>query len=366
MENLIRIGLTGCGFISTYHYDCLKRIYGLNIEVTGVFDNNIEKARMFASERGIHPFKSLEDLLANVDVVTVGTPPATHESIILAAATMGKDIICEKPLIGYAPPAEEKNFVGITAPKELMRKSVYGSLARIENAIKKNSVNFCYFENLIYSPSLQKEREIIEKTGAQILRMLGEESHRGNHATYSSNWKYACGGSLISTGSHPIGALLYLKRVEGHASGKGIIKPLSVSARIQQLTKLNSYKDKGFLRSDYYDVEDYAWVHIDFEDGTVGDVVTGATVLGGLYDYVEVFANNHRSRCRMNPINSLDVYNPEIPEFDKVYLEYGLSTNKGWSHAVTDEYWVMGYQQEMQDALESFVQKRRPVSDIAE
>ncbi len=360
----MRIGLTGCGFISTYHYDCLKRVYGVDTEVVGVFDVVRGKAETFASERGMRAFSSLSDLLDNVDAVTVGTPPATHESIILQAAEAGKHVMCEKPLIGYAPDPGETDFNGLLAPKEPMRDAVYQSLDRIERAVHHNDIRFCYFENLIYSPSLQKEREVIEKTGAQVLRMLGEESHRGNHAAYSSQWKYACGGSLISTGSHPIGALLYLKRIEGFARGDGPIKPAGVSARIQCLTRKGSYKDKGFLRSDYQDVEDYAWIHIDFEDETVGDVITGATVLGGIYDYVEVFANNHRSRCRMNPVDTLDVYNPDATGFDQVYLEYGLTTNKGWSHAVTDEYWVMGYQQEMQDAVASFTMNRKPIADL--
>ena len=50
--------------------------------------------------------------------------------------------------------------------------------------------------------------------------------------------------------------------------------------------------------SGYHDTEDHGWMHVTFEDGTIADVIAGEIVLGGLYNYVEVFANNHRTRCR--------------------------------------------------------------------
>jgi hypothetical protein len=64
---------------------------------------------------------------------------------------------------------------------DAVRSDLYG-LAR---ALSDSGVTFAYFENFIYAPQIQKEAEIIRKTGAQILRMTGEESHRGNHASYS-------------------------------------------------------------------------------------------------------------------------------------------------------------------------------------
>ena len=40
-----------------------------------------------------------------------------------------------------------------------------------------------------------------------------------------------------------------------------------------------------------------------FEDGTVADVTASELVMGGIYDYIEVFANNHRTRCRISPVS---------------------------------------------------------------
>ena len=365
MKKTVRVGLIGAGFIAGHHCAGLRRAYGVDAEVVGVTDVAPARARAFARARKIKAFPDLATLLPAVDVVVVCTPPAIHAENILAAAQAGKHILCEKPLVGYAPPpGQAKTFRGDLAPKAPMLKSVLATLRRIRAAVRAKGLVFAYFENFVHTPQLQKEREIIEKTGAQILRMIGEESHRGNLAAYSSHWKYACGGSLISTGSHPLGAILYLKRIEGLARGGRPIRPASVSARTHALTRIKGYRDKQFLRADYHDVEDYAWAHVVFEDGTVGDVIAGATVLGGINDYVEVFANNHRSRCNINPVGLLQTYNPGDEKFKDLYVNYGVSTHEGWLNVAPDENWMFGYQAEVQDALECIVTGREPAAGL--
>jgi predicted dehydrogenase len=157
---------------------------------------------------------------------------------------------------------------------------------------------------------------------------------------------------------------LYLKRVEGDAASGKPIRPAAVSARVHELTKVKTYRDEGFLRSNYTDVEDYAWAHVVFEDGTVGDIVTGATVLGGINDYVEVFANNHRTRCNINPVSLMETYNPKAAHLDEVYVNVGISTKEGWLYPAPDENWMFGYQAEMQDALECVAFDREPIAGL--
>ena len=360
-----RVGILGGGFIAGVHYECIQHVYGLDVEVVGVFDLTREKGEVFAKARGIASFASLEGMLKEVDVVDVCTPPYAHAQNIIDIANAGKHVMCEKPLTGYAPDEEHAaDFQGNLAPKEPILQSVLARLELINAAVAKNRVKFIYFENFVYTPQVQKEAEIIRKSHSQILRMIGEESHRGNHATYSSWWKFAGGGSLISTGSHPLGAILYLKRVEGEASHGRPIRAAAVSARVHELTKIPGYRDAGFIRCDYRDVEDYAWVHVVFEDGTVGDVVTGATVLGGIHDYLDVFANNHRTRCNINPVSLVETYNPRANQFNDIYVNYGITTQEGWLYAAPDENWMFGYQAEMQDALESIAFDREPISGL--
>ena len=196
------------------------------------------------------------------------------------------------------------------------------------------------------------------------LRLIGEESHSGSHSPDYGIWSRAGGGSLVGKGCHPLTALLYLKRVEGQATRGKPIRPASVTARTHKLTRIDGYRDAGFLRTDYRDIEDYGWMHVVFEDGTVGDVVTGETTLGGCYDYVEVFANNHRSRCRLNPVSMLDLYNPKHEQMADLYLVEKLSSNEGWSPVSANEHYTMGYQDEMQDFVTCAATGREPICGL--
>ena len=49
-------------------------------------------------------------------------------------------------------------------------------------AERQSKGRLLYAENWVYAPSIQKEREILEKTGGQILWIHGEEAHSGSHS----------------------------------------------------------------------------------------------------------------------------------------------------------------------------------------
>jgi predicted dehydrogenase len=310
-------------------------------------------------------FSTIDELLRAVDVIDICAPPYVHEEMIVQASAAGKHAIVEKPLTGYFGPSKQRDrFHATGVRRSLMLSETIASLKRINEAVKRSGVILGYAENLVYAPPIQKEREIIAKSGAQLLRMIGEESHNGSASPVYGMWRFSGGGSLIGKGCHPLGAILYLKRVEGLARDGRPIRPVTVTARVHEITRLDNYQDKGFIRTDYDDVEDYGFMHVVFEDGTVGDVVTSELVLGGIYDWIEVYANNHRARCRMSPTNLVDTYSPSGNEFEHIYLMEKLSTREGWSNAAPDEYWTMGYQLELQDFVESIDAGRQPQSGL--
>jgi predicted dehydrogenase len=245
-----------------------------------------------------------------------------------------------------------------------MLEEVVDVMRRLAAAVRANKVFFGYAENFVYAPSLQKEREIVEKTKAQILRLAGEESHNGSASPVYGIWKYAGGGSLIGKGVHPLGGILYLKRIEGLATRGRAIRPVAVTARTHELTRLPGYRDAGFLRTDYRDIEDYGMIHVVFEDGTVGDIVTSEIVLGGIYDYVEVFANNHRTRCMISPTELAMTYNPKAEQYKDIYLIEKTSTQEGWSTASPDENFTIGYQAELQDFMTCAAAGSEPQSGL--
>ncbi|MGC9313390.1 MAG: gfo/Idh/MocA family oxidoreductase, partial [Sediminispirochaetaceae bacterium] len=194
----------------------------------------------------------------------------------------------------------------------------------------------------------ETEREIIEKTGAQILWMHGEESHSGSHSQYYGIWSYSGGGSMIGKGVHPLTAALYLKKVEGRMRGGGPIRPASVSARTHAITRDENFIDRGHLRTTYTDIEDFAAIHVVFEDGTFADIFASELVLGGVHNWIEVSANNHRGICSINPNTAFQTYNPREEYFKDVYVVEKTGTKQGWAFTSPDEDWFTGYQHEME------------------
>jgi predicted dehydrogenase len=361
----LRVGIVGTGMAGRFHLECLRRAYGVQVEIAGAVARRPTSALEFCKKHDIPPCSDLHALVTRVDLVDICSPPYAHEDGILAAANAGKGIICEKPLSGYfGPPDADVNYRGDRDNKQKMLDAVVVRLQKIAAAVRQNKVFFGYAENFVYAPSVQKEREMIQKSGAQILRMQGDESHNGSASPVYGIWRYAGGGSLIGKGCHPLSGMLYLKRIEGLARDGKPIRPKSVSARTHQLTRLPKYQDKKLLRTDYHDIEDYGLMHVEFQDGTVADVMTSEVVLGGIYDYIEVFANNHRTRCRISPTGLVDAYVPRGEEFKDVYLMEKVSTQEGWSAAAPDENTTMGYQAEIQDFVTSAVTGKQPQSDL--
>jgi len=360
----IRLGFVGAGGAVFFHHLCLKRVYGVEVDFAGV--TALPKdAEEFGKKNDIPVYNSIDEMLPHVDLLDICSPPYVHEEAILKAVEANKHIICEKPLTGYfGPENADDKYMGNKDSKKLMLEEVIKRLKRISSALADHKGIFGYAENFVYAPSIQKEREIIEKTGAQLLRMMGEESHNGSWSPVYGIWKYSGGGSLIGKGCHPLTGMLYLKRIEGLAKNGKPIRPAKVSAKVNQITKLPNYEDKGFIRTDYHDVEDYGFMHVTFEDGTVADVITSEIVLGGIYDYVEVFANNHRTRCKLNPTGIMDSFNPKAEQYEDIYTIEKISTKEGWSQAAPDEYFTMGYQSEFQDFLTCAAEGKAPQSDI--
>jgi predicted dehydrogenase len=215
-------------------------------------------------------------------------------------------------------------------------------------AEKKSKGRILYAENWVYAPSIQKEREILEKTGAQILWIHGEEAHSGSHARTYAYWKYSGGGVMIGKGCHPLTAALYLKRVEGKARDGKPIRPQAVTARTHALTRMANFRDEGHIRSDYFDIDDFSVMHVVFEDGTIATIFASDIILGGIHNWLEVAANNHRVICNINPNTAMQAYNPLEANFKDIYVVEKTGTKQGWSKPSPDEDWFTGYPQEIE------------------
>ena len=87
-------------------------------------------------------------------------------------------------------------------------------------------------------------------------------------------------------------------------------------------------------------------------------------VLGGIYGYVEVFANNHRTRCHISPVCSAETFNPRASQYADIYTVEKISTKEGWTALPADENHALGYQQELQDFLGCMAHGGTPQSGL--
>jgi predicted dehydrogenase len=344
-KKTVRAGIVGAGFSASFHFEAIKKVYSTHVDIKGVF--SLQGAEEYAQERGIKVYKSLEKLLDDVDVIHCCATASAHEPIAIAALEKDKFAVVEKPLTGYFGDGSD-DFRGDTLSKQIALDNALASIERMLKAEKKSKGKILYAENWVYAPSIQKEREIIEKTGAQILWIYGEEAHSGSHAKTYGYWKYSGGGVMIGKGCHPLTAALYLKRVEGKVRNSKPIRPKTVTARVHALTRMPSFRDEGHIRSDYYDIDDFSMMHVVFDDGTIANIIASDIVLGGIHNWLEVTANNHRTICNINPNTAIQTYNPVEQNFKDIYVVEKIGTKQGWSNPSPDEDWFTGYPQEIE------------------
>lgn len=345
-KKTLKAGIIGSGFAARFHFDALMRVHSTQVEVVGAYSKSQTELEEFTHTRNIKCFYSLESLIECCDILHVCTPPSTHESIAIEVLKQDKYVIVEKPFTGYFGDGSNE-FNGDNFSREEGLKQVMASIRRILEAEKASKGSIMYAENWVYAPAVQKEREIIEKTGAQILWIQGQQSHSGSHSSDYGQWRLSGGGSLMGKGCHPLTTAIYFKHVEGKKATGIPIRPATISARTHTITRLTNYKNEGHLNGTYRDVEDYASIHVVFEDGTIADIVASELLHGGVKNMVEVHANNHRTICNITPNNAMQTYNPVDENFSDIYVVEKTGTKQGWSNISPDEGWFNGYQHEM-------------------
>jgi predicted dehydrogenase len=346
-ERIIRCGIAGSGYAAKFHYEALLRLHSVKVNITGAYSPTAERLEQFTGPRSLMAFKNLDELIDNVDVLHVCTPPSTHEQIVIAALKKDRHVIVEKPFTGYFGDGS-KEFSGDSFPREKGLEQSLASIKRMLDAEKRSKGEIMYAENWVYAPAIQKEREMLEKTKAQVLWIHGEESHSGSHSLTYGDWKFSGGGSMIGKGCHPLSAALYFKQAEGKARNGKPIRPLSVSARTHAITRMKGYQNEGHLRTTYKDIEDFAGMHIVFEDGTFADIFASELVMGGVHNWIELNTSNHRTICNIGPNNAMQTYTPDERHFKDVYIVEKTETKQGWSSVSPDEAWFTGYQHEME------------------
>ena len=126
-----KVGVVGVGYLGQHH----ARIYSelKDCELVGVADVSVERAREIAKKFKTQAFASFEDLIGQVQAVSIVAPTSEHHGIAKAFLSAGVDVLVEKPVTVTVEEADE--LIGLADGKGLIFQ--VGHLERFNSAVTK-------------------------------------------------------------------------------------------------------------------------------------------------------------------------------------------------------------------------------------
>jgi len=100
-----RAGVIGVGHLGQHHARLYASLPG--VRLVGVADQSVERAQTVADRHGVRVFRTADELLPHVDVVSVAVPTSGHYAITKACLQAGKHVLVEKPLAVTPGEAQE-------------------------------------------------------------------------------------------------------------------------------------------------------------------------------------------------------------------------------------------------------------------
>lgn len=101
----IRAGVIGVGHLGQHHARLYASLPGA--QLIGVADQSVERAQMVADRHGARVFRTVDELLPHVDVVSVAVPTSSHYAVAKACLQAGKHVLVEKPIAVTPGEAQE-------------------------------------------------------------------------------------------------------------------------------------------------------------------------------------------------------------------------------------------------------------------
>lgn len=101
----LRAGVIGVGHLGQHHARLYASMTGA--QLVGVTDQSPERAHAIATKYGAKVFGRVEDLLSQVDLVSVAVPTSSHYAVAKSCLLAGKHVLVEKPIAVEAAEAQE-------------------------------------------------------------------------------------------------------------------------------------------------------------------------------------------------------------------------------------------------------------------
>jgi predicted dehydrogenase len=127
--NKIKVGVIGVGHLGRLHAKLYKEID--LAEIIGIYDIDSSKAELVAKELNIKVFTKREQLLENVDAVSIVSPTTSHYEAALHALDYNCHLFIEKPISTTEQEAEKI----ISIAKEKQKVLQIGHIERFNSAL---------------------------------------------------------------------------------------------------------------------------------------------------------------------------------------------------------------------------------------
>jgi predicted dehydrogenase len=101
----LKTGVIGVGHLGQHHARLYAALPGS--QLVAVTDQSMERAHLIADRHGVQALRSVDELLAQVDAVSVAVPTSAHHAVAKACLLAGKHVLIEKPIAVTTSQAHE-------------------------------------------------------------------------------------------------------------------------------------------------------------------------------------------------------------------------------------------------------------------
>ncbi len=127
MSDPLRVAVIGTGYLGRFHALIYSRM--ADVDLVGVVDTNPERAAAVAAEAGCRVYGCSEDLLDQVDAVSIVVPTTQHLAAAAPFLSRGTPVLLEKPIAA-----------DLTAAREIVRLAeTSGALLQIGHVERFNA-----------------------------------------------------------------------------------------------------------------------------------------------------------------------------------------------------------------------------------
>lgn len=112
---MLKIGVVGAGHLGKIHIKCIKEIP--EFDLIGFFDTDKSTAKIVVNEFGIKSFDSIDELIAESEVVDIVTPTIAHFDLAARALKQFRHVFIEKPIV--TTPEEALKLIDIASEADV-------------------------------------------------------------------------------------------------------------------------------------------------------------------------------------------------------------------------------------------------------